>query len=252
MSKIWNAKNFAPHLQELKKRFLKIILSFLVLFCICFQKSSEIFLWLAGPLQSALTNQGLAPEIIYTHLTEAFNTYMSVAFFASFFLVFPYIEWHVWRFVSPGLFREEKKHMIPFLLLFPCLFLLGGLFCYYYVIPHVWAFFIQFSTTSQETFSIRLLAQMDDYLDIVMKFIFAFGLCFQLPLIMVLLAHIGIGNAALFRRQRRFVIVGIFLVAAFLTPPDVLSQIMLALPLWGLYEASIIVIGIKEQRNTHA
>jgi sec-independent protein translocase protein TatC len=247
-----HAKNFASHIKELKQRCLKIILSFLVLFCICFHQATSIFSWLSVPLQEALCHQGLAPEMIYTHLGEAFSTYMSVAFFASLFFIFPYLEWHLWRFVSPGLLNQEKKHLAPFLLLFPCLFLMGGLFCYYYVIPHVWTFFVQFSTAPQETLSIRLLAQMDGYLEITMKFIFAFGLCFQLPLIMLLLAHIGAGNAALFARQRRFVIVGIFLVAAFLTPPDVLSQIMLALPLWALYELSIIVIKIKEQRTTHA
>ena len=245
-------RNIKTHMKELKNRLLRVLAGFFGLFFFCFYCSKEIFLVLAMPLKDTLKAQGLVPAMIYTNPLEAFSTYMDVAFFGALFLVFPYLEWEIWCFMSPGLLKKEKKNWGPFLVLFPCLFIMGGFFAYWIIIPTVWNFFIQFSAPTSEEFSIRLLAQMGEYLAITMKFIFTFGLCFQLPLIMLLLAHIGFGSAAFFAEKRRFIVLGIFFAAALLTPPDVLSQIMLALPLWALYELSIVVIKLKEKSNYHA
>ena len=245
-------KTLAPHFHELKKRLLKIVFAFFIFFAVGGYFSTHIFQWLAMPLVTALKNQGLPVEMIYTNLTEAFSTYIETAFFAALLLTFPYLEWHLWRFASPGLLPKEKKGLRPILLAAPLLFIAGALLCYTLVIPNIWQFFIQFSNQPQPDMLIRLLAKMDAYLHTTMKLIFTFGLCFQLPLIMVLLSHIGLGSAASFSRKRRFVVVGIFLLAAILTPPDVLSQIMLALPLWGLYEISIILLKLKERGPKNA
>ena len=235
----------SPHMKELKKRLLRIAVIFLGLFGLSFFWGESIFQWLAAPLFETLTHHNLPPELVYTHLAEAFSTYVQVSFFAALLLIFPYMEWEIWQFMAPGLLKQERANTKPLLMAAPLLFILGASLCYYYVIPNVWGFFIQFSSPD----SIRLLPQMESYLSLTMKFIFSFGLCFQLPLIMLLLAHIGIGNSAFFAKQRRFVIVGIFVVAAILTPPDVLSQVMLALPLLGLYELSILLMKIKEKKD---
>lgn len=243
-----NRLPFAHHIHELKSRLFRFMGVFLCLFCLCFYFSETLFTWLARPLEDLLKYHNLPIEVIYTHLTEAFGVYVQVAFFGTLMLSFPYLEWHIWCFTAPGLLPKEKKSLPFFLWACPLLFIMGAGLCYYYVLPHVLAFFIQFSTDATSSITIRLMAQMEGYLSLVMKFIFTFGLCFQLPLIMLLLAHLGIGSASFYTQKRRFVIVGIFIGAAFLTPPDVLSQLMLALPLWGLYELAIIVIKLQGKR----
>jgi sec-independent protein translocase protein TatC len=243
-------KSFMPHVQELKKRFLKILAFFFISFVFCFSYADWLFKILAYPLEVVLARHHFLQEWLYTNLAGVLTSYVDIAFFGALCLTVPYTKWQMWQFIAPGLLKGEKSFCRLLFLMAPLLFFLGGFFCYYYVMPKTWEFFIAFGESS--TLTLRLFPMMDQYLALSMKFILAFGLCFQLPLLMVLLAHLGLGTADSFGRIRRFVIVGIFIVAALLTPPDVLSQILLALPLWGLYEVSIILIKLKEKKSNHA
>lgn len=243
-------ESLIPHVQELKKRFLKIVVFFLISFGLCFSYASALFSWLAQPLDTVLFNHHSTQLWVYTNLSGVLTTHVEIGFFGALCLTIPYIEWQAWQFISPGLLTHEKSFCRLLFLLCPFLFLLGAFFCYHYVMPMTWDFFIAFAESSD--LKLQFLPLMNDYLHTSMKFIFAFGLCFQLPLIMVFLSYLGIGSAASFSSIRRFVIVGIFILAAALTPPDVLSQILLALPLWGLYEVSILLIKLKEKRANHA
>lgn len=223
---------------------------FLVCFLFCFFYAEGIFSWLMHPLMKALQKYHLSPEVIYTAPYDVLTTYGEIAVWGALFLSIPYGEWHVWRFLSPGLLQKEKKFCRTLLLIVPIFFTLGSLFCYFFVLPLTYDFLIHFSMSS--TFPIiRFLPTVKQGLATTIQLIFFFGLCFQLPLFMVILAHIGLGSAVLFAQKRRFVVVGIFILAALLTPPDVLSQIMLAFPLLALYELSILFVKMKEKK-THA
>lgn len=231
------------HVSEIKARLIKVILLFLVVFGVCYFVSDQIFLWLAAPLNQSLKDIGIeTPALIYTHLAEAFLTYVKVSFFAALMITFPFLEVQAWLFLRPGLHKKERKFTRLIFVFTPVLFILGAALAYYYVFPLTWKFLVGFSIPQSENIAIHLMTKMEDYLDLATKLIFAFGLCFQLPLILIVLAKLGIVSIEALIRNRKFVVVGIFIVAAFLTPPDVISQIALAIPLLLLYELSIIVI----------
>ncbi len=236
------------HLVELRTRLIRSFLAIIVLFFICYYFSADIYAFLVRPLANVVSQSGGDRRLIYTALQEAFFTYVKVAFFAALFIGFPYIASQIWRFIAPGLYKHEKKALLPTLIATPVLFFMGGALVYYVIFPLAWRFFLSFeSPGGPGALPIELEAKVDEYLSLVMRLIFAFGLCFELPVIMTLLARVGIASSKGMKEKRKYAIVGAFVAAAILTPPDVISQIGLALPTLLLYEISIIAVRFVEK-----
>jgi sec-independent protein translocase protein TatC len=238
------------HLIELRRRLLWSALAFLLCFFVCYYFSAQIFSFLAKPLANVLEAEGGGQRLIYTHLTEAFFTYIKVSFFAAASISFPVIAAQVWMFVAPGLYRSEKRAFAPFLLATPILFAAGAALAYYFIFPVAWKFFASFqSTNGAGGLPIQLEAKVSEYLDLVMKLIFAFGVAFQLPVALSLMAKVGIVTSKGLKRYRRYAYVGMFVIAAVLAPPDVITQTGLAVPLIMLYEMSIIAARLVEPKQ---
>ena len=242
------------HLMELRRRLMYSIAAFMVMFGVCYFFSGSIYYFLAEPLAHVLKGQGMqTPHLIYTQLYEVFFTKIKVAMFGAMFTAFPIIATQLWLFIAPGLYRSEKRALLPFLVSSPVLFLLGAALAYYVVFPFAWKFFASFqSNTGGGGVPIELLPRVSEYLDLVMKLIFAFGLTFQLPVLLTLLAKVGIVSSATLKRFRRYAYVGMFVIAAVLAPPDVFTQCSLALPLIGLYEISVLAAKMVEPKRTEA
>jgi sec-independent protein translocase protein TatC len=230
------------HLIELRRRLMWSAATFLICFFIAYYFSGNIYYFLARPLADVLREQGNPdPHLIYTQLYEAFFTKIKVAFFGGGFVAFPMIAVQIWLFVAPGLYRSEKRALLPFLAATPILFVLGAALAYYFVFPFAWKFFASFQDAhGGGGVPIELLPRVSEYLDLVMKLIFAFGITFQLPVALTLLAKVGIVSSLQLRKFRRYAYVGMFVIAAILAPPDVITQTGLALPLIALYEISIV------------
>lgn len=235
------------HFLELKARIVKIIIFFIIASGISYWFSDLIYLFLLDPLVS-LSESGLR-KVIYTGLTEAFVTYIKLALFAGFIMTTPIMSWQIYFFLSPGLHKREKKIVAFSLFLSPMLFLLGGFFLYYVILPKAWAFFLSFENTTHQV-PLLLEARISEYLSLVLQLIIAFGLAFQMPIIMIILTLLGIISSAGLVKRRRVSIVINFIIAAIFTPPDVLSQLGLALPLLLLYEISIILCKFVENRGS--
>ncbi|MCS6891596.1 MAG: twin-arginine translocase subunit TatC [Rhodovarius sp.] len=231
------------HLMELRNRLLWCVATFILAFAVCYYFSAEIYAFLAQPLADILAakaGNGADRRMIFTQLYEAFFTYLKVAFFGAVFFSFPMWATQIWLFVAPGLYRSEKRAIRPFLIASPLLFLLGAALAYYFIFPLAWQFFISFETPPDSGgIPIQLEAKVSEYLSLVMHMILAFGLAFQVPVALVLLCRIGVLDVETLRKGRRYAIVIMFIVAAIITPPDVISQVGLALPLILLYEISI-------------
>ena len=250
MSKSQAEGGFFTHLVELRKRLVHSLIFLTILFAICYYFSEHIYGFLVDPYAEAVKNDDINRRLIFTALQEAFITYLKVSFFAAFFFTSPFILIQIWKFIAPGLYKEEKSAIMPYLIVTPILFLLGGILVYYLIMPLAIKFFLSFESSGLSTsLPIQLEAKVNEYLSLVMKLIFAFGLSFQLPVVLSLLARIGVVDSQFLKQRRKYVVVIIFATAALLTAPDPVTQIGLAIPLLLLYELSIISVKIIEKKN---
>ncbi len=235
-----NTMPIMGHLAELRKRLMISSFAFLLCTCIAYMYAENIYNYLTLPLSEASGDK--THKFIFTGLTEAFFTYIKLSFFAGFIMAFPVIAAQLYFFVAPGLYKKEKMVLLPYLFASPILFLVGAMLVYFYVMPLAWKFFIGFETIeSSSKMPMVLEARISEYLSLVISLIVGFGLAFQMPIILILLSQVGFIKGSWLAEKRRFAIVVIFIVAAVLTPPDVISQIALAIPLLLLYEISIII-----------
>ena len=249
MTKKQNEGGFISHLTELRQRLIRSIVFLTVLFVICYYFSEYIYGFLVDPYADAVKDDGTKRRLIFTALQETFLTYLKVSFFAAFFFTSPFILIQIWKFIAPGLYEHEKSAIMPYLIITPILFLLGGMLVYYLVMPLAIKFFLSFESSGVSTnLPIQLEAKVNEYLSLVMKLIFAFGLSFQLPVVLSLLARIGFVDSKYLKDRRKYFIVIIFAAAAILTPPDPVTQIGLAIPLLILYELSIYSVKIIEKK----
>jgi sec-independent protein translocase protein TatC len=221
------------HLQELRKRLILSFVAIGVGFFVCYAFKELLFDILAAPLLKVMPIGG---SLIFTSVAEAFFTYMKVAFIAAVILVSPFILYQIWAFVAPGLYQKEKRYVVPFVLGGSLFFAVGVLFAYFVAIPIGFKFLLGYATDF-----IKPLPSMKEYLSFSIKFLLAFGLVFEFPVVLVLLARIGVVDAKMLARQRKYAILLIFVFAAIITPPDFISQVLMALPLIGLYELSIFL-----------
>ena len=241
--------SFTSHFIELRSRLIKSIIFILVIFIISYTFAEHIYAFLVNPYAEAVKDDPTSRRLIFTALHETFITYLKVAFFAAIFLGSPVLLIQIYKFIAPGLYKNEKKALLPYLISTPILFLFGGMLVYYLVMPLAIKFFLSFeSMGSNSSLPIQLEAKVNEYLSLVMKLIFAFGVSFQLPVVLSLLARIGLVDSKFLKTRRKYVVVIIFAAAAILTPPDPITQIGLAIPLLILYELSIFSVNIIEKK----
>ena len=250
ISKKNNKKIFlSNHLIELRNRFIYFFLFFSVSFLISYLFIEDIFNFVINPFIDSVDFKE-NKRLIYTGLAEAFFSYLKLALISAFIISSPFFIYQIWAFIAPGLLEKEKKIIFPFLFLIPIMFILGFLFVYYFIIPLAWDFFIGFDTSgSNNNLSIELEPKINEYISITLKIAIAFGLAFQLPIAIFLLTLLGLTSPTDLQKKRRFVIVIIFLVAALITPPDIISQVGLAVPIIFLYEFSIFASKFFEKKK---
>tara|TARA_Y100000815_G_scaffold272907_1_gene302863 strand:- start:719 stop:1477 length:759 start_codon:yes stop_codon:yes gene_type:complete len=245
-----NKKIFlSNHLIELRNRFIYFFLFFSISFLISYLFIEDIFNFVINPFIDSVDFKE-NKRLIYTGLAEAFFSYLKLALVSAFIFSSPFFIYQIWAFVAPGLLKREKKIIFPFLFLIPLMFLLGFVFLYYFIIPIAWDFFIAFDTSGLEkSFTLELEPKINEYISLTLKLAFAFGIAFQLPTAIFLLTILGLTSPTDLQKKRRFVIVIIFLLSAIITPPDVISQIGLAIPVICLYEFSIFISKFFEKKK---
>ena len=245
--------SFVEHLTELRSRLVKSIIYLFIFFIVCYFFAENIYGFLLAPYAEAVKDDEVGRRMIFTALQETFITYLKVAFFAAMFIASPIILTQIWKFVAPGLYKNEKKALLPYLIATPVLFLLGGMLVYYLIMPLAIKFFLSFETSAHlSNLPIQLEAKVNEYLSLIMRLIFAFGISFQLPVLLSLLARVGFINSQYLKKRRKYVIIIIFAVAAVLTPPDPITQIGLGIPLLILYELSILSVRLIEKKKNNA
>jgi len=233
------------HLQELRKRLIFSFIAVGIGFVICYAFADSLFEILAKPLLKIMPAGG---ALIFTSVAEAFFTYMKIGFIAGIILASPFILYQIWAFIAPGLYRHEKGYIVPFVLGGSLFFTLGVLFGYFVAIPVGFRFLLGYATDF-----IKPMPSMKEYLTFTIKFLLAFGLVFEFPVVLVLLARIGIVDSKMLARQRRYAILLVFILAAVVTPsPDLLTQVLTAIPLIGLYELSILLSRIFGKKKKKA
>ena len=243
------------HLSEMRRRLVYSVIALALAFAGCFVIAPEIFNFLVAPLAEAMSDDS-ERRLIYTALPEKFFTEVKVALYAAFCITFPIIASQLWIFVAPGLYKHEKSAFLPFLIATPFLFAAGAAMAYYVVFPLAWTFFLGFETAdfrdflgfaTVESLPIEFEGKVNEYLALVMRLIFAFGLCFELPVVMTLLGRIGLVSSKTLGKKRKYALVAAFVAAAILTPPDPVSQVILALPIIVLYEVSVWCVWFMER-----
>jgi sec-independent protein translocase protein TatC len=232
---------FFSHLKELRDRLVVSIIAVAVAFIITYYFKERLFDFLMQPFIRVMPAQS---SFIFTGITEAFLTYFKISVVAALFLAAPVILYEFWMFVAPGLYENEKKYVYPFIFSGSLCFICGALFCYFVVMPNIYRFFVSYA----QDFVIPM-PDLKNYMGLTLKLLIIFGLIFELPLVAFYLSRAGIINARILAKKRRYAILAVFIISAIITPPDVVSMILIALPLWGLYELGILiakVFGKKE------
>lgn len=253
-----SAAPLIEHLTELRTRLIRSVLAFLVGMVICFTVATPIFNFLTAPLCQELAQRGQDCDLIFISPQEGFFVAIRVSLLGGFILSFPMIAYQMWRFVAPGLYRSEKGAFLPFLIASPFMFLAGASFAFYIVTPLAYDFFLGFQQFGAEGeavieepgLSVVFQGSAQAYLNLTIKFILAFGLCFQLPVLLTLMGKAGLVTSVGLRRMRKYAMVGILVLAALVTPPDVITQVILFVVVYGLYEVSIQLVKRVERKRT--
>ena len=247
-----SAAPLIEHLTELRNRLIRSVVAFAICMIFAFTIASQIFNFLANPIVNILKMNGQAPDLIFTGLQQGFMVNIRISLFGGFILSFPYISFQLWKFVAPGLYKDEKKAFLPFLIASPLLFLLGAAFSFYIVMPLAFDFFLGFQQKNEDItdlVGITYLGTINEYLGLTMKFIIAFGICFQLPVLLTLMGKAGLVSSEALAKSRKYAVVGILVLAAIVTPPDVITQIILFTVVYALYEISVILVKWVEKKK---
>ncbi len=239
------------HLSELRSRLIMSVAAFLLCMICVFPFSKYIFNFLAMPITELLIIQNQSNDLIFTGLQQGFMVNVKISFFGGFIVSFPFVGFQIWRFIAPGLYRKEKLAFLPFLIASPLLFIIGASFAYFIVLPLAFNFFLSFQNSSDlnNLVGIKYLGTINEYLGLTMRFILAFGICFQLPVLLTLMGKAGLITSSSLTRIRKYAVVTILIVAAIVTPPDVITQIILFSVVYSLYEISILLVKLVEKKK---